>query len=97
MAASLVGFITGYTGAFNQPLNYAAADRHGLCRPAGYLPPPGMMLVALPRPRCAVVLRWAPCYGFNLIPLALATIASCLTVDLLPLLLPRFLTGIASG
>ena len=61
------------------------------------LPPAGMMLSSFLSPALCRRFEIGTLLTANLILLALATIASCLTVDLQQLLLPRFLTGIASG
>ncbi|HBP36411.1 MAG TPA: MFS transporter [Raoultella ornithinolytica] len=97
MAASLVGFITGYTvPLISLELAQQQIDTVYVGLLAA-LPPAGMMLSSFLSPALCRRFEMGTLLTANLILLALATIASCLTVDLLPLLLPRFLTGIASG
>ncbi|EPL8209642.1 MFS transporter [Raoultella ornithinolytica] len=97
MAASLVGFITGYTvPLISLELAQQQIDTVYVGLLAA-LPPAGMMLSSFLSPALCRRFEIGTLLTANLILLALATIASCLTVDLLPLLLPRFLTGIASG
>lgn len=97
MAASLVGFITGYTAPLiSLELAQQQIDTVYVGLLAA-LPPAGMMLSSFLSPALCRRFEMGTLLTANLILLALATIASCLTVDLLPLLLPRFLTGIASG
>ncbi|ATM20808.1 MFS transporter [Raoultella ornithinolytica] len=97
MAASLVGFITGYTvPLISLELAQQQIDTVYVGLLAA-LPPAGMMLSSFLSPALCRRFEMGTLLTANLILLALATITSCLTVDLLPLLLPRFLTGIASG
>lgn len=97
MAASLVGFITGYTvPLISLELAQQQTDTVYVGLLAA-LPPAGMMLSSFLSPALCRRFEIGTLLTANLILLALATIASCLTVDLLQLLLPRFLTGIASG
>ncbi|HAT1610447.1 TPA: MFS transporter [Raoultella planticola] len=97
MAASLVGFITGYTvPLISLELAQQQTDTVYVGLLAA-LPPAGMMLSSFLSPALCRRFEMGTLLTANLILLALATIASCLTVDLLQLLLPRFLTGIASG
>ncbi|HHG8774877.1 TPA: MFS transporter [Raoultella planticola] len=97
MAASLVGFITGYTvPLISLELAQQQIDTVYVGLLAA-LPPAGMMLSSFLSPALCRRFEMGALLIFNLILLALATVASCLTVDLLQLLLPRFLTGIASG
>ncbi|THE43621.1 MFS transporter [Raoultella ornithinolytica] len=97
MAASLVGFITGYTvPLISLELAQQQIDTVYVGLLAA-LPPAGMMISSFLSPALCRRFEMGTLLTANLILLALATIASCLTVDLLPLLLPRFLTGIASG
>ncbi|MFK3704051.1 MFS transporter [Klebsiella sp. NPDC088457] len=97
MAASLVGFITGYTvPLISLELAQQQIDTVYVGLLAA-LPPAGMMLSSFLSPALCRRFEMGALLIFNLLLLALATIASCLTVDLLQLLLPRFLTGIASG
>lgn len=97
MAASLVGFITGYTvPLISLELAQQQIDTVYVGLLAA-LPPAGMMLSSFLSPALCRRFEMGTLLTANLILLTLATIASCLTVDLLPLLLPRFLTGIASG
>ena len=97
MAASLVGFITGYTVPL---ISLELAQQQTDAVYVGLLaalPPAGMMLSSFLSPALCRRFEIGTLLTANLILLALATIASCLTVDLQQLLLPRFLTGIASG
>lgn len=97
MAASLVGFITGYTvPLISLELAQQQTDTVYVGLLAA-LPPAGMMLSSFLSPALCRRFEIGTLLTANLILLALATIASCLTVDLQQLLLPRFLTGIASG
>ncbi|MDM9673669.1 MFS transporter [Raoultella planticola] len=97
MAASLVGFITGYTvPLISLELAQQQTDTVYVGLLAA-LPPAGMMLSSFLSPALCRRFEIGTLLTANLILLALATIASCLTVDLQLLLLPRFLTGIASG
>ena len=97
MAASLVGFITGYTvPLISLELAQQQIDTVYVGLLAA-LPPAGMMLSSFLSPALCRRFEIGTLLTANLILLALATIASCLTVDLQQLLLPRFLTGIASG
>ena len=97
MAASLVGFITGYTvPLISLELAQQQTDTVYVGLLAA-LPPAGMMLSSFLSPALCRRFEMGSLLTANLILLALATVASCLTVDLLQLLLPRFLTGIASG
>lgn len=97
MAASLVGFITGYTvPLISLELAQQQTDTVYVGLLAA-LPPAGMMLSSFLSPALCRRFEIGTLLTANLMLLALATIASCLTVDLLQLLLPRFLTGIASG
>ncbi|WP_085397036.1 MULTISPECIES: MFS transporter [Raoultella] len=97
MAASLVGFITGYTvPLISLELAQQQTDTVYVGLLAA-LPPAGMMLSSFLSPALCRRFEIGTLLTANLMLLALATIASCLTVDLQQLLLPRFLTGIASG
>ncbi|MRT51302.1 MFS transporter [Raoultella sp. RIT712] len=97
MAASLVGFITGYTvPLISLELAQQQTDTVYVGLLAA-LPPAGMMLSSFLSPTLCRRFEMGHLLSASLLLLALATIASCLTVDLMPLLLPRFLTGIASG
>ena len=97
MAASLVGFITGYTvPLISLELAQQQTDTVYVGLLAA-LPPAGMMLSSFLSPALCRRFEIGTLLTANLILLALAAIASCLTVDLQQLLLPRFLTGIASG
>lgn len=97
MAASLVGFITGYTvPLISLELAQQQTDTVYVGLLAA-LPPAGMMLSSFLSPALCRRFEMGSLLTANLILLALATVASCLTVDLQQLLLPRFLTGIASG
>ena len=97
MAASLVGFITGYTvPLISLELAQQQTDTVYVGLLAA-LPPAGMMLSSFLSPALCRRFEIGTLLTANLILLAPATIASCLTVDLQQLLLPRFLTGIASG
>ncbi|HHW3953903.1 TPA: MFS transporter [Raoultella planticola] len=97
MAASLVGFITGYTvPLISLELAQQQTDTVYVGLLAA-LPPAGMMLSSFLSPALCRRFEIGTLLTANLSLLALATIASCLTVDLQQLLLPRFLTGIASG
>lgn len=97
MAASLVGFITGYTvPLISLELAQQQTDTVYVGLLAA-LPPAGMMLSSFLSPALCRRFEIGTLLTANLILLALATIASCLTADLQQLLLPRFLTGIASG
>ncbi|WP_426616947.1 MFS transporter [Raoultella sp. R2A007] len=97
MAASLVGFITGYTvPLISLELAQQQTDTVYVGLLAA-LPPAGMMLSSFLSPALCRRFEMGHLLSASLLLLALATIASCLTVDLMPLLLPRFLTGIASG
>lgn len=97
MAASLVGFITGYTvPLISLELAQQQTDTVYVGLLAA-LPPAGMMLSSFLSPALCRRFEMGHLLIASLLLLALATIASCLTVDLMQLLLPRFLTGIASG
>ncbi|WP_148250954.1 MFS transporter [Raoultella terrigena] len=97
MAASLVGFITGYTvPLISLELAQQQIDTLYVGLLAA-LPPAGMMLSSFLSPALCRRFEMGALLSASLILLALATVASCLTVDLLQLLLPRFLTGLASG
>ncbi|MDJ1657253.1 YbfB/YjiJ family MFS transporter, partial [Raoultella sp. Ech2A] len=97
MAASLVGFITGYTvPLISLELAQQQIDTLYVGLLAA-LPPAGMMLSSFLSPALCRRFEMGLLLSASLILLALATVASCLTADLPQLLLPRFLTGLASG
>ncbi|MGE0970270.1 MFS transporter [Klebsiella sp. WOUb02] len=97
MAASLVGFITGYTvPLISLELAQQQIDTVYVGLLAA-LPPAGMMLSSFLSPALCRRFEMGVLLSASLILLALATVACCLTVDLTQLLLPRFLTGLASG
>ena len=83
MAASLVGFITGYTvPLISLELAQQQTDTVYVGLLAA-LPPAGMMLSSFLSPALCRRFEMGTLLTANLILLALATIASCLTVDLL--------------
>ena len=96
MAASLVGFITGYTvPLISLELAQQIAPLYvGLL---AALPPAGMMISSFLSPALCRRVEMGVLLSGSLILLALATIASCMTTDMTLLLLPRLLTGLASG
>ena len=61
------------------------------------LPPAGMMISSFLSPALCRRVEMGVLLSGSLILLALATIASCMTTDMTLLLLPRLLTGLASG
>lgn len=97
MAASLVGFITGYTVPL---ISLELAQRQidtvyvGLL---AALPPAGMMISSFLSPALCRRFEMGLLLSVSLVALAAATIASCLSFDMLHLLLPRLVTGLASG
>ncbi|WEF30031.1 MFS transporter [Klebsiella aerogenes] len=97
MAASLVGFITGYTVPL---ISLELAQQQVAPLYVGLLaalPPAGMMLSSFLSPALCRRFEMGTLLSVSLILLALATIASCLTTDMAMLLAPRLLTGLASG
>ena len=61
------------------------------------LPPAGMMISSFLSPALCRRVEMGVLLSGSLILLTLATIASCMTTDMTLLLLPRLLTGLASG
>ena len=97
MAASLVGFITGYTVPL---ISLELAQQQIAPLYVGLLaalPPAGMMISSFLSPALCRRVEMGVLLSGSLILLALATIASCMTTDMTLLLLPRLLTGLASG
>lgn len=97
MAASLVGFITGYTVPL---ISLELAQQQVAPLYVGLLaalPPAGMMLSSFLSPALCRRFEMGALLSVSLILLALATIASCMTTDMTLLLVPRLLTGLASG
>ncbi|MEN0614503.1 MFS transporter [Klebsiella indica] len=97
MAASLVGFITGYTVPL---ISLALAQQQIDAFYVGLLaalPPAGMMLSSFLSPALCRRFEMGTLLSVSLVALALATIASCLALSLAHLLLPRLVTGLASG
>ncbi|EMO2287073.1 MFS transporter [Klebsiella variicola] len=97
MAASLVGFITGYTVPL---ISLELAQQQIAPLYVGLLaalPPAGMMISSFLSPALCRRVEMGVLLSGSLILLALATIASCITTDMTLLLLPRLLTGLASG
>ena len=97
MAASLVGFITGYTVPL---ISLELAQQQIAPLYVGLLaalPPAGMMISSFLSPSLCRRVEMGVLLSGSLILLALATIASCMTTDMTLLLLPRLLTGLASG
>lgn len=97
MAASLVGFITGYTVPL---ISLELAQQQIAPLYVGLLaalPPAGMMISSFLSPALCRRVEMGVLLSGSLILLTLATIASCMTTDMTLLLLPRLLTGLASG
>lgn len=97
MAASLVGFITGYTVPL---ISLELAQRQIAPLYVGLLaalPPAGMMISSFLSPALCRRVEMGVLLSGSLILLALATIASCMTTDMTLLLLPRLLTGPPPG
>ena len=97
MAASLVGFITGYTVPL---ISLELAQQQIAPLYVGLLaalPPAGMMISSFLSPALCRRVEMGVLLSGSLILLALATIASCMTTDMTLLLLPRLLTGLAHG
>ena len=97
MAASLVGFITGYTVPL---ISLELAQQQIAPLYVGLLaalPPAGMMISSFLSPALCRRVEMGVLLSGSLILLALAIIASCMTTDMTLLLLPRLLTGLASG
>lgn len=89
MAASLVGFITGYTVPL---ISLELAQRQIAPLYVGLLaalPPAGMMISSFLSPALCRRVEMGVLLSGSLILLALATIASCMTTDMTLLLLPR--------
>lgn len=97
MAASLVGFITGYTvPLISLELAQQQIDTVYVGLLAA-LPPAGMMISSFLSPALCRRFEMGLLLSVSLVALAAATIASCLSFDMLHLLLPRLVTGLASG
>lgn len=89
MAASLVGFITGYTVPL---ISLELAQQQIAPLYVGLLaalPPAGMMISSFLSPALCRRVEMGVLLSGSLILLALATIASCMTTDMTLLLLPR--------
>ena len=97
MAASLVGFITGYTvPLISLELAQQQIDTVYVGLLAA-LPPAGMMISSFLSPALCRRFEMGLLLSVSLVALAAATIASCLSFDMVHLLLPRLVTGLASG
>ena len=97
MAASLVGFITGYTvPLISLELAQQQIDTVYVGLLAA-LPPAGMMISSFLSPALCRRFEMGLLLSVSLMALAAATIASCLSFDMVHLLLPRLVTGLASG
>ncbi|MDU4544385.1 MAG: MFS transporter, partial [Klebsiella michiganensis] len=93
----LVGFITGYTvPLISLELAQQQIDTVYVGLLAA-LPPAGMMISSFLSPALCRRFEMGLLLSVSLVALAAATIASCLSFDMVHLLLPRLVTGLASG
>ncbi|RLM20174.1 MFS transporter [Brenneria alni] len=97
IAASLVGLVTGYTLPL---ISLKLAEQGHSTATLGILaalPAAGMMLSSFVTPLFSRRLHARYLLSGSLIILAASTVASCLLSHPFPLILPRLLTGLASG